>query len=432
MSLELESINSAQTLSEVFIKSGFFKRGVTDVNQATVKILAGIEIGVPAIAAMRGIDIVDGQITMRAHLMAGLIKNSGYYDYRVTYSDSQRCEIMFEAKRDGQWRDLGTVIFTMEDAKRAGLTSKKPWQQYPAAMLYNRCMSNGAKMHCPAIFLGPVYLPGEIGDSSDEQPDENQVITVVPQAVTPLDDDDIPAIPMETWPPAENPISDEDARGWGLADETEDSDDPPVIHEATPKQVGFLCSLLKDRGVHEGDKKALIAVTLGDPLDKGLVSEQIDSLTKSEILPKLWMNTYVRCLRDIHGVSADSLLVHLESAFGVNNPGSIETLKNQSALIKWLRDHPKVEESGTEEVALKEKWIDLISDLEMKTGRSHADINAWMMSSHRVPDGEAYASIMAAGEKTYKLFSNMGAIVIAKAINDNKILSGDEWEEVAF
>ena len=113
-------------LAEVMLKSGYFK-GVKDVAQASVKILAGQELGIPPIAALRGLDIVEGQISIRAHLMAAMIKNSGKYDYKVKESTSRACVIHFY--QNGA--PFGYSEFTMDDAKKAGLASKGPWQSFP-------------------------------------------------------------------------------------------------------------------------------------------------------------------------------------------------------------------------------------------------------------------------------------------------------------
>ena len=148
-------------LAEVMLKSGYFK-DVKDVAQASVKILAGQELGIPPIAALRGLDIVEGQISIRAHLMAAMIKNSGKYDYKVFYSGNDECIIeFFQLAKEGG-HVLGRYQYTMEDAQKAGLANRGPWKQYTKIMLYNRAMSMGAKMYCPDIFLGAIYEEGEI------------------------------------------------------------------------------------------------------------------------------------------------------------------------------------------------------------------------------------------------------------------------------
>src|SRR5687767_13340910 len=69
-------------LGDVLAKSGYFQ-DARDAAQAVVKVLAGRELGIGDIAAMTGIYIVKGRVTLSANLMAALVKRSGRYNYRV-------------------------------------------------------------------------------------------------------------------------------------------------------------------------------------------------------------------------------------------------------------------------------------------------------------------------------------------------------------
>jgi hypothetical protein len=146
------------TLGKVLSSSGYFT-DAKDAAQAVVKVLAGQEMGIGAIAAMTGIYIVKGRVTLSANLMAAQIKRSGRYNYRVTRLDDAGCEIVFTE----QGQEIGRSSFTAEDAKAAGLwNSSDPWKRTPRNMLFARAISNGAKWYCPDVFSGPVYTPDEI------------------------------------------------------------------------------------------------------------------------------------------------------------------------------------------------------------------------------------------------------------------------------
>lgn len=149
------------TLGTTLAKSGYFT-DVRDAAQAVVKVLAGRELGIGDIAAMTGIYIVKGRVTMSANLMASLIKRSGKYNYRVTRMENDGVTIVFYEGKD----EIGTSSFTADDAKSAGLWgSSDPWKKTPRNMLFARAMSNGAKWFCPDIFSGPVYTPDELDSS---------------------------------------------------------------------------------------------------------------------------------------------------------------------------------------------------------------------------------------------------------------------------
>lgn len=57
-------------------------------------------------------------------------------------------------------------VWTMGDAKRAGITGKGTWAAYPAAMLRHRCAADLAREVYPDVLLG-LYDPEELGDAPD-------------------------------------------------------------------------------------------------------------------------------------------------------------------------------------------------------------------------------------------------------------------------
>jgi hypothetical protein len=186
------------TLSEILAQSGFFSDSRSPA-QCVAKILAGKELGFGAIAAMTGVYIVKGRVTLSANLIAAAIKRHGRYDYRVKRLDNQACEIEF---RDGD-EPIGSSTFTLADAKAAGLGGDN-WNRYPRNMLFARALSNGAKWYCPDVFGGPIYTPEELGEEEDaEEPVERPAIAPpVEIAATPAAAAPAAAIATEATPPA--------------------------------------------------------------------------------------------------------------------------------------------------------------------------------------------------------------------------------------
>jgi len=133
--------------------------------KAAVRILAGREMGVGPIASVIGIRVQAGRVSMDATLMAGCIKRSGRYDYKVTAHTNDVCAIVFFDNGD----PAGESAFSMADAKQAGLAKKDTWLGYPRNMLFARALSNGARWYCPAIFGGAVYTHEEVGITVDEE-----------------------------------------------------------------------------------------------------------------------------------------------------------------------------------------------------------------------------------------------------------------------
>lgn len=165
MSNELTTIQQLpmaeiQTISKTFFDSGLFA-DTKSAAQAMVRILAGQEIGIPPFAAMSGIHIIQGKPTIGAGLIASRVKGSGKYDYKVLEMTDKICTIEFF--QGGA--SIGKTSFSIEDAKKAGT---KNLDKFPRNMLFARCISNGVKFYCPDVFSGPVYVPEEMQNITED------------------------------------------------------------------------------------------------------------------------------------------------------------------------------------------------------------------------------------------------------------------------
>lgn len=170
-----------QRMGALLASSGYF-RDARDMAQAAVKIQAGAELGIPPVAAMSSIYIVEGKPTLSAVLMGALVKRSGRYNYRVTEHTNDRCSIVFLEDKE----QIGVSTFTYEDAQSAGVTRNPTWQKYRRNMLFARAMSNGCRWYCPDVFGGPIYTPEELGEQRVNADGEVQVVEAPkPQAPIP-------------------------------------------------------------------------------------------------------------------------------------------------------------------------------------------------------------------------------------------------------
>jgi hypothetical protein len=178
------SLTELQTLGAVLVRSGFFA-DTKDAAQACVKVMAGMELGFPAIASITGVYIVKGKVSLSANLMAAAIKRSGKYNYRVRQLDEAGCSIEFFEGGES----LGVSSFTKADAQNAGLVGET-WKKFFRNMAFARALSNGAKWYTPDIFGGPIYTPEELGATVDGESgevveiphDDNSVVILKPEA----------------------------------------------------------------------------------------------------------------------------------------------------------------------------------------------------------------------------------------------------------
>jgi hypothetical protein len=179
--LAVQSMDDLTKLSQMLATSNYFA-DAKDAAQCGVKILAGLEMGMGAIASMAGIHIIQGKPVIGANLMAAAVKKSGKYNYKIKQHSSDICIIeFFEGKES-----LGESSFSIDDARASGALEGKnahTWKKFARNMLFARAISNGVRWHCPDIFLGiSAYTPDELGHEIDEE--GNAIIKVDVQPVT--------------------------------------------------------------------------------------------------------------------------------------------------------------------------------------------------------------------------------------------------------
>lgn len=267
------------------------------IPSAAVKIMAGRELGLGALASVRGIDFFEGQISLRAHLIAALIKKTGQYNYRLVENTDKVATIkFFEKSLDGKkWEELGPASFTIQEAEKAGLVSKSNWKKYPQDMLYNRAMSRGARMYCPDVSLGAVYET----DSEEIEPAGLIEVEYVGE-----------------WHDPAIGISKKDYEEV----QAKHGNTPGVVELATTKQIQFLASLLSQAGVQDGNAHSLIDEVFDGKPNKNNVSEFIEELKETQMLPSFFLVGYVRRLRQLRGWGAKQVVDLCTEKFGKKSP----------------------------------------------------------------------------------------------------------------
>lgn len=275
------TLDETLNLGQLLARSGYFS-DAREAAQAVVKILAGREIGLGPIAAMTGIYLVKGRVTLSANLMATAINRSGRYRYRVRRLDERGCELVFFEGAE----ELGVSGFTDADAKRAGLLGQAgPWTQYPRNMYFARALSNGAKWYCPDIFGGPVYTPEELGarvDAAGEviapEPPEPRAPTPPPEGVNA---DPTPPDTARQTPTEEPPLEGIDSRS-GI-----DSPEPPLGDEEWARRHAALNAEIVSTAKALGIAPLRLQQRLAERYQTDGTLNSLPYKTKQEVLSKL-------------------------------------------------------------------------------------------------------------------------------------------------
>lgn len=148
--------------------------GIINAPQAYIILQTGKELGLTAMASLRGIKMVEGQPMIMSTLLVGIILQSGLAEYfECTETTAERATYITKRKGRPQ-RDL---TYTIEEARQAELvkTTKNGapnnWMKRPKTMLRHRAAAELARMVYPEIASG-VYVFGEdFGNGPEESID---------------------------------------------------------------------------------------------------------------------------------------------------------------------------------------------------------------------------------------------------------------------
>lgn len=167
---------------------------------AAIAIMAGAELGLTPMMALRSYAVVNGRPSLWGDgLIAVVLKSPVYAPGSLKKGGDEKSGWCEAARTDGTvWKET----FTMDQAKRAGLSTKKgPWQEYPDVMLQRRAISKCLN------FLFADVLGGVV--SADEAYEGSELIDVTPTEAPSPAEPPAPAEPADKTPPED--VNDDDS-----------------------------------------------------------------------------------------------------------------------------------------------------------------------------------------------------------------------------
>lgn len=189
--VEPRSIADARSLAEAISRSGLAPQVARSPEAVMVILAQGAELGLPPMAALRQIHVVNGRAVLSADLMRALVLRMGG---RIRCVESTPDRATFAGSRGEEPEQ--SITWTMSMAQRAGLVGKGPWQQYPAAMLRARASAELCRLVWPDV-VGGLYTLDEMGDARDVRVEAPAVPVAAEEVV------DAEVVPVE--PPAPKP-----------------------------------------------------------------------------------------------------------------------------------------------------------------------------------------------------------------------------------
>ena len=150
-----------ERMAACIANSGLF--GVKNPTQALALMLIAQAEGLHPATAARDYHVIQGRPALKADAMLARFQAAGgkieWHDYTDTVVSGT-----FSHPAGGKVK----IEWTFEQAKRAGLTGKDVWKQYPRAMLRARVISEGIRTVYPGVLSG-MYTPEEVRDIVEVQ-----------------------------------------------------------------------------------------------------------------------------------------------------------------------------------------------------------------------------------------------------------------------
>jgi hypothetical protein len=147
----VEIVAHVSRLAGVISQTSFVPRGLRgDSPATTAAILYGREVGFAPMTALTMIHVVEGRPGMYAEGMRALVLSAGH-EIVIEEATSAQCRIRGRRRGSSVWTPL---VWTIDDARRAGLTGKDNWKKYPRAMLVARATTDLCRMLFPDVIHG--------------------------------------------------------------------------------------------------------------------------------------------------------------------------------------------------------------------------------------------------------------------------------------
>jgi len=158
------SFAAMMQMGQALVGTGFLPDHIKNGPQAAAIILAGRELGMEPMRALRSLSLVKGKITEAADSQLARFKSDGG---RAVFSElSETAAVLSLTHPNG---DKHTETFTLDDARKAGLLSSGMYAKFPKAMLRSRAITAALKSIGWEGGSG-VYDPSELASDPTTEP----------------------------------------------------------------------------------------------------------------------------------------------------------------------------------------------------------------------------------------------------------------------
>lgn len=167
-----QAASAANQLAKALVSTTFCPaQFVGKPGDATAAIIAGDELGMPPLSALRSIYVVHGAPAMYARTMRALALSHGHEMWTELASDSK---VIVCGRRRGTDK-IERREWTIQRAQKAGYTSNKKYSSNPQEMLQAKADAEVARLIAADVLAGIPY------SVEDLELDQQQTVTVEPK-----------------------------------------------------------------------------------------------------------------------------------------------------------------------------------------------------------------------------------------------------------
>ncbi|MGW9447088.1 hypothetical protein [Bacillus mobilis] len=149
----------AYQISQKLANTSFVPQSMKgNAGNITAAILAGNELGLPPMAALRSIDVIQGTPGLRAHAMRGLVQSHGH-QVQLKESTPEKCVMRGRRKGDEDWQE---VEWEIGRAQKLGLLGKDQWKKQPQTMLVARATGEICRLIASDVLHAMPYASEEL------------------------------------------------------------------------------------------------------------------------------------------------------------------------------------------------------------------------------------------------------------------------------
>ena len=179
-SVAIPSAQNLRMLAQDLLNSGLFPN-IKNVAGAITVIEYGKELGIPPVAALQTMSIVNGRLCLEAKAIMAVFQNHGG---KIKILERSKTLARIELSKEGQ--ESYVHEYTMEQAKTEKLAGKDNWLKMPETMLFWRAVATGIRLFDPGAIFG-LYSREELADlGPNRQEPENarRVVQAPPSSLS--------------------------------------------------------------------------------------------------------------------------------------------------------------------------------------------------------------------------------------------------------